>query len=102
PRERAYRLGDCPNGDACATATILDDETTMVSGLIVAPDIGTSYYEPVDQLLSTDRYPGLHVVYNDVNTTDLVVDDETAMIDRDRDMEREPRDGGADPGAGFG
>ena len=102
PRERAYRLGACPDADGCATATILDDATTMVSGVVIAPDVGTSYYEPVDQLLSTDRYPGLHVVYNDVSTPDLVVDDETAMLDRDRDIEREPRDGGADPGAGFG
>ena len=49
-------------------------------------DVGTSHYEPVDQLLGTDRYPGLHVVYNDVATLDLVIDDETAMLDRDRDL----------------
>ena len=85
PAEHAYRLGNCPDGDACATATILDEAATMVSGLVVAPDVGTSHYEPVDQLLGTDRYPGLHVVYNDAATLDLVIDDETAMLDRDRD-----------------
>jgi hypothetical protein len=98
PAEQAYRLGDCPDGDACATATILDDAATMVSGLVVTADHEVSYYEPVNQLLETDDYPGLHVVYSDANTLDLAIDDETAM--RDREPEIDPKDPD-DPGTGF-
>jgi hypothetical protein len=102
PPERAYRLGDCPSGDACATATVLDDDATMISGLVATPDDGISYYEPVNLLLETDRYPGLHVVYNDAATLDLAVDDETAMRPRDAD-DPEPRERprNTDPGTTF-
>jgi hypothetical protein len=98
PAEQAYRLGDCPDGDACATATILDDAATMVSGLVVTADDEVSYYEPVNQLLETDGYPGLHVVYSDANTLDLEIDDETAMRDREPEFEPEEPD---DPGTGL-
>ena len=36
PAEPAYRLGDCPHGDGCATATIIDDAATMASGVVVS------------------------------------------------------------------
>jgi len=44
--------------------TILDDDETMVSGMIMDSELGISFIEPVDIILGTRQNPGLHIVYN--------------------------------------
>jgi hypothetical protein len=44
--------------------TILDDDETMVSGMIMDSKLGITFIEPVDIIMGTREYHGLHIVYN--------------------------------------
>ena len=83
PREQNYTLGDCgtrqePTGDkpaGCGALTIIDDAQTMVSGLVVHPEIGIAFFEPVNPVLGRRDLPNLHVIYNLAGTAPIVFDE---------------------------
>ena len=84
PIERNYRVGDCTFARqvddnyiaSCGALTILDDDKTMISGLVMTPEIGMSFLEPVDMILGGRENPGMHIVYNSKNTVNPITNDE--------------------------
>lgn len=75
PEERNFHLGRGRDAEAVGALTVLDDDATMVSGMIVHPELGTSFVEPVNLLLGTEEYPNVSLVYNSEDTEDFTVDD---------------------------
>lgn len=82
PMERNYRVGDCTlmekplDISSCGALTILDEGKTMISGLVMIPEIGMSFLEPVDMILGGREYPGIHIVYNSKNTVNPITEEE--------------------------
>ncbi|MFB6098625.1 MAG: M12 family metallo-peptidase, partial [Salinibacter sp.] len=66
PPEASFFVGACRESGAtpCGGLTILDQDQTMVRGLVRHSDYGLSYIQSVNQTLGTDQYPGLHIIYN--------------------------------------
>ena len=86
PPEQNYVLGTCEGGQAssCGGVTVLDDDRTMVGGVVLHPDVGTSFLQPVGVLL--DDLPegtprGLHVLYHQDNTEPISFPEEEGLVD---------------------
>lgn len=67
PPVASFLLGN-PDQGAPGGLTILDEDQTMLRGILTNSDFGVSYIQPVNLLLGSDEYPGQHVVYNGENT----------------------------------
>lgn len=85
PPEQNYVLGDCEGGEAlrCGGLAVLDDARTKVGGVVMHPDVGTTFIQPVEILL--DDLPegtpeGLHVLYHQDNTEPLSFPDDEALV----------------------
>ncbi len=83
PPEQNFTLGTCQGADevnnetlTCGAVTVLDDDETMLGGMAIHPDVGTTYIQPVDLLLDDTPTSGLHVIYNVVNTPTVTFSDE--------------------------
>ena len=76
PPEQSYFLGDPENTFRLGGLTILDDDQTMLRGLVRHSDYGISYIQSVNQILQTDDYPNRHVIYNIENTGEVNIGDE--------------------------
>ena len=93
PPELNYRLGECarlePNvkDPSCGALTILDQgpDPKMVSGMVIHPSVGVTYFEPVKQVLGVVGNwdgDGLHILYNSKHTVPPVFDaGDTAFTD---------------------
>jgi hypothetical protein len=74
PAEQIYQLGNCTSmkkGDpsaACGNLTILDPSQTMAIFMSIDPTHGMSIAEPINHLLGTTKYEGIHIVYNHAYT----------------------------------
>lgn len=66
PPEASFLVGACRESGAtpCGGLTVLDQDQTMLRGMVRHSDYGLSYVQSVNQALGTDEYPNLHVVYN--------------------------------------
>ena len=74
PPEQNYTLGECgslrqepqPGEEpvGCGALTIMDEAQTMISGLVIHPNVGLAFFEPVDLVLGGRNHPNLHVLYN--------------------------------------
>ena len=81
PREQNYVIGDCGNQEkrdsrlhtTCGALSILDEKQTMVQGMFVDPELGTSFVEPVGPILQSDKYEGVHIAYNRTQTVPLAL-----------------------------
>lgn len=85
PPEQNYVLGTCEGGEAlrCGGLTVLDDARTKVGGVVMHPDVGTTFIQPVGILL--DDLPegtpeGLHVLYHQENTEPISFPDDEGLI----------------------
>lgn len=74
PPEQSYLLGE-PGTGRFGGLTVLDDEQTMLRGLVRHSDFGLSYVQSVNHILKTQKYPDFHVLYNAENTKPLEIDD---------------------------
>ncbi len=70
PGEQIYQLGECGSlkkggsSAACGNLTILDSSQTMAIFMNIDPVHGMSITEPLNTLLGTNKYEGIHIVYN--------------------------------------
>ncbi len=70
PDEQIYQLGECGSFEkggppaACGNLTILDPSQTMAISMNIDPEHGMSITEPLNTLLGTNKYEGIHIVYN--------------------------------------
>ena len=85
PVEQNYVLGTCEGGETprCGGLTVLDDAHTQVGGVVMHPDVGTTFIQPVATLL--DELPegtpqGVHVLYNQGNTEPISFPDDEGLI----------------------
>lgn len=83
PPEQNFVLGTCEGGEGfrCGAVTVLDDSRTLLAGVFIHPETGTTFAEPVRVIL--DDLPegtpeGLHVLYNQSNTKPIEYPDEEA------------------------
>jgi len=89
PPERNYLLGECSREEyrnqtdkiseraiVCGSLSILDADGSMISGIVVHPKIGTTFFEPVDQLLGGQSYPHWHLAYNIRGTHPVIFSEE--------------------------
>lgn len=82
PPEQNFRLGDYsqekPEREraSCGALTIMDEAQTMVSGMVIEPSVGVTFFEPVDLILGGRSNPGLHILYNIRDTVAVVFPDE--------------------------
>lgn len=88
PREQNYVLGTCEGGEAirCGGITVLDDARTMLGGVVMHPDVGTTFLQPVGVLL--DELPegtpeGLHVLYHQENTRPVSYPSDEGLVDEE-------------------
>lgn len=87
PPLQSFYVGECMQSDVfdiCGGLTVLDDDQTMLRGLIRHSDFGVSYVQSVNHILGTDSFPDIHVVYNMENT---------APVDFSEDESPRPNDG---------
>lgn len=75
PPEQSYLVGDPETSYRIGGLTVLDDDRTMLRGLVQHSDFGISYFQSVNHLLRTDDHPNLHVLYNAENTEDFDIGD---------------------------
>ena len=59
PPEQNFILGD--QRASLGGFTIMDQAQTMVSGMVMEPSVGVTFFEPVDLLLGGRSNPGLHI-----------------------------------------
>lgn len=79
PPEQNYYVGECVQPEVvrtCGGLTVLDDDRTMLRGLVRHSDFGVSYIQSVNHLLGSDDYPDMHVIYNMENTAPLEFSEE--------------------------
>jgi hypothetical protein len=82
PTEQNFRLGETgkevlDKGSASYGAlTIIDEAQTMISGMVIGPSVGVTFFEPVDLILGGRSNPGLHILYNIIDTMSVVFPDE--------------------------
>lgn len=78
PPEQNYVLGRCTEVEQvdsetpCGGGTLLDDDRTMLGAMVIHPDVGTAYIQPVDLVLDDPATSGLHVLYNEAATPTVV------------------------------
>lgn len=85
PPEQNYVLGTCEGGESlrCGGLTVLDDARTMIGGVVMHPDVGTTFVQPVGMLLDElpDGTPeGLHVLYHQENTRAISYPDGEGLV----------------------
>ncbi len=89
PEEQSYLLGELENTHRLGGVTILDDEETMLRGVLRHSDYGLSYIQSVNHVLQTDEYPNLHVIYNAEHTGDFEIGDGEVYSSQDADGEQQ-------------
>jgi hypothetical protein len=89
PSEQSYLLGELENTRRLGGVTILDDEQTMLRGVLRHSDFGLTYIQSVNHVLGTDEYPNLHVIYNVENTGDFEIGDEEVYPAKNADDARQ-------------
>jgi len=91
PPEQSYLLGGQDNARRLGGVTILDDEQTMLRGVLRHSDFGLSYIQSVNHVLQTDDYPNFHVVYNIEHTRDFEIGDGDVYGSADTNGDRQGR-----------
>ncbi len=86
PPEQNFVLGTCEPGQTltCGGVTVLDDDRTMIGGVVLHPEVGTTFLQPVGVLLDDlpeGTPPGLHVLYHQDNTEPITYPDEEALVE---------------------
>ena len=82
PPEQNFRLGETgqevldKDRANCGALTIMDEAQTMISGMVIGPSVGVTFFEPVDLILGGRSYPGLHILYNIMDTVPVAFPDE--------------------------
>ena len=82
PPEQNFRLGETgqevldKDRANCGALTIMDEAQTMISGMVIGPSVGVTFFEPVDLILGGRSYPGLHILYNIMDTAPVAFPDE--------------------------
>lgn len=86
PAEQSFRLGGAAceqHADTgtpppiCGALNVVSAKDMSIAGMVIDEKLGTSFIEPVDQLLGTPgENPGMHVIYNAANTINPFTEDE--------------------------
>lgn len=73
PPEQNFEVGPCPEEGPflCGAVTLLGEEQPMVRAMIIHPELGVAFVEPVDQLMQGEADPAAHVMYHATDTTPI-------------------------------